>query len=262
MDTTRADEPGTGQTGKPAPVFLTGEWRHLAMVNYEVDPAILAGVVPFGTELDDYHGRVFVSMVGFLFLRVKIFGLYFPFHVNFPEVNLRFYVRRPQPDGTWRRGAVFIREIVPRLAIATVARLWYNEPYLARPMRHRVEEGGVGVSARYEWKYGRRWNHLSVETERGRSEAGEIAVGSEEEFITEHYWGYTAQRGGGSLEYQVEHPRWRVWRSQSSRLDCDVARLYGEAYVPYLAGPASSAFIAEGSPVSIRRGVLIERLRR
>ena len=121
-------------------VFLTAEWRSLAMINYEVDPAVLARFVPTGTELDDFGGRVFVSMVGFLFLKTRVFGVPIPWHQNFEEVNLRFYVRRRvegEPD--WRRGAVFIREIVPRFAIAAVAQLRYNEPYLARPMRHRVE---------------------------------------------------------------------------------------------------------------------------
>ncbi len=242
----------TGTEPEP-PIFLTGEWRHLVMVNYEVDPAILKRDVPFGTELDEYHGRVFVSMVGFMFLSTRVFGFRFPFHVNFEEVNLRFYVRRRQPDGTWRRAAVFVREIVPRLAIATVARLWYNEPYLARRMRHRIEAQATGtVSTRFEWKYGGRWNRLSLERAAGK--AREIAVGSEEEFITEHYWGYTAQRDGSSLEYHVEHPRWRAWKGTGYEFDCDVAKLYGAAYVPFLAAPASSAFIAEGSPVSIRRG--------
>ena len=246
--------PKPADTGnEEPPIFLTGEWRHLVMINYEVEPGILRQAVPYGTELDEYQGRVFVSMVGFMFLSTRVFGFRFPFHVNFEEVNLRFYVRRRQPDGTWRRAAVFVREIVPRLAIATVARLWYNEPYLARRMRHRIKarESG-GVNTRFEWKYGGRWNHLSIERVSG--EAREIAAGSEEEFITEHYWGYTAQRDGSSLEYHVEHPRWRAWKAVNYEFDCDVERLYGKEYVPFLAAPASSAFIAEGSPVSIRRG--------
>ena len=234
------------------PVFLTGEWRYLAMVNYEVDPAILKGLTPRGVELDHYQGRTFVSMVGFLFLSTRVFGCRFPFHTNFEEVNLRFYVRRPQPDGTFRRGVVFVREIVPRLAIATIARLWYNEPYIARPMRHRVGQTAQGAATRFEWKFGGRWNYLS--TTATNPVPQEIAAGSVEEFITEHYWGYTPQRDGSCLEYQVEHPRWRAWTPATYEFDCDVAALYGEAFVPFLTIPAASAFIAEGSPVSIRRG--------
>src|SRR5262245_9199655 len=117
-----------------SPRFLTAEWRYLAMINYEVDPAILHPYIPRGTELDRWQGRTFVSLVGFLFLKTRVLGLWVPFHSDFEEVNLRFYVRRRAPDG-WRRGVVFIREVVPRRAIATVARVFYNENYVARRMR-------------------------------------------------------------------------------------------------------------------------------
>ena len=230
-------------------VFLTAEWRSLAMVNYEVDPVVLARFVPAGTELDDFGGRVFVSMVGFLFLKTRIFGVPIPWHVNFDEVNLRFYVRRrvPGEDG-WRRGAVFIKEIVPRFFIATVARLLYNEPYLSRPTSHTVADG----VAEYRWLHVGRWNTLAVTTAGG--EARTIPPGSEEEFITEHYWGYNKQRDGGTMEYAVEHPRWRVWPGTAHRFDCDVAALYGPEFVPFLTARPSSMFLVEGSPVSVRRG--------
>ena len=90
-------------------VFLTAEWRNLAMLNYEVDAGLLLPFVPAGTELDDWNGKVFVSMVGFRFLKTKLFGLTIPFHSNFDEVNLRFYVRRREGDEV-RRGVVFIEE--------------------------------------------------------------------------------------------------------------------------------------------------------
>ena len=180
------------------------------MVNYEIDPAALAPLVPAGTELDELHGRVFVSMVGFLFLKTRVFGVPFPWHQNFEEVNLRFYVRRWLGEAAgWRRGAVFVREIVPKRIVATVARVIYNEPYLACPMEHRVERSPGTTAAEYRWRHAGRWNALSVTAAGGEPE--DIAPGSEEEFITEHYWGYNRQRDGGTMEYAVEHPRWRVW---------------------------------------------------
>ena len=235
------------------PVFLTADWRSLAMVNYEVDPAVLAPLVPVGTQLDEFNGRVFVSMVGFLFQKVRIFGVPIPWHTNFEEVNLRFYVRRRVPgEEGWRRGAVFIREIVPRLAIATVARVLYNEPYLARPMRHRVEQTAGFVEAEYFWRFADRWNALAVTGEGG--EPAPVTPGSEEEFITEHYWGYNRQRDGGTMEYAVEHPTWRVWNGTGYRFDCDVAALYGPEFAPFLSAAPSSAFLVEGAPVSVRQG--------
>ncbi len=237
--------------------FLSADWRHLLMLNYAVDPDLVCPFVPRGTELDAWNGTCFVSVVGFMMLDTRVFGVPVPLHRDFEEVNLRFYVRRAEPGG-WRRGVVFVREIVPRRAIAAVARLRYNEPYQAMPMRHRIEttEGALraGSSVAYGWRYRGRWNTLRG-TVAGAPERR--PPGSEPEFITEHYWGYAAQRDGGCIEYRVEHEPWRVWPVHGAELDCDVAAVYGSRFVEPLGGPASSAFVAEGSPVVVYRGLRI-----
>ncbi|MFN0058844.1 MAG: YqjF family protein [Planctomycetota bacterium] len=243
---------------EPARKFLTAEWRHLAMLNYEIDGALLESRAPRGTELDRWQGRTFVSVVGFQFLRTRLFGIAIPFHQNFVEINLRFYVRRRAQEG-WRRGVVFIKEIVPRWAVATVARVVYNESYVTRRMRQRVDLAAQGLNpndsiangVEYGWREAGRWHELRVET---TGELRALAAGSEEEFIAEHYWGYTAQRDGGALEYQVEHPPWRVWPASGARFDCDVARVYGRRFADCLSARPTSAFVADGSPVVVRRG--------
>jgi uncharacterized protein YqjF (DUF2071 family) len=232
--------------------FLTAEWRHLAMLNYEIDPSVLMPHVPLGTELDSWDGRYLVSVVGFRFLNTRVFGIPIPFHRDFEEVNLRMYVRRKTEEG-WRRGVVFIREIVPRAAIAFVARKVYNEPYIALPMGHRIEGGAGAVkSVEYTWRMAGRENRLKL-TPRGVAQL--LREGSEAEFITEHYWGYNAQRDGSTLEYRVEHPRWRVCEVADATLECDVAGLYGERFRGSLSRGPASAFLAEGSPVIVCRGV-------
>ncbi|HYR11042.1 MAG TPA: DUF2071 domain-containing protein [Longimicrobium sp.] len=236
---------------RPAAPFLTAEWRWLAMLNYEVDPALLRPLVPAGTELDAWGGVTYASVVGFMFLDTRVLGIPIPFHRDFEELNLRFYVRRKGPEG-WRRGVVFIKEIVPRFAIAAVARVVYNENYVALPMRHRlgidVQTGGM---VEYGWRLRGRWCGVRATV---RGPAGRLAEGSEEEFITEHYWGYARQRDGGTVEYQVEHPRWNVWRAESSSLDCDVAALYGPAFAEPLSAPPRSALVADGSAIVVRKG--------
>ena len=238
---------------KQAPVFLTGQWKHLAMLNYEIDSELLRRRVPRGTELDRWQGKTMVSVVGFMFLETCVLGVRVPFHVRFEEVNLRFYVRRRAETG-WRRGVVFIKEIVPRRAIAIAARLFYNENYIARPMRHLVElderaaERGV---VEYGWLSGDRWNRLRAVT---AGAARPLVDGSEAEFITEHYWGYAQQRDGGTVEYEVEHPRWSVWDVSEHALDCDVGAVYGWEFVESLSASPSSAFVALGSEITVRRG--------
>ena len=232
-------------------VFLTAGWHNLAMLNFIVDPVILEPHVPVGTELDYWQGRSYVSVVGFQFVDTKVLGIPLPFHRCFEEVNLRFYVAWPTPDGP-RRGVVFIREIAPKRLVSLVARWFYNEKYVTMPMRHRIEPPGENADGivQYEWWHGKRWQGLSA---RIHAQATSVLAGSEEEFITEHYWGYTKQQDGGTMEYAVEHPPWHVWPVSSARYDCDVAAIYGEEFVPHLREP-SSVLVADGSPVIVRRG--------
>jgi hypothetical protein len=222
------------------------------MLNYELPPEVLAPYVPAGTELDSWQGRTFASLVGFLFLDTRVRGVAVPWHRDFEEVNLRFYVRRREGDEV-RRGVVFVKEIVPRPAIAAVARLVYGERYVALPMRHATVgdplRGGMHVA--YGWRWRGRWNGIGAVVSGQPAPAVE---GSQEDFITEHYWGYSALRSGGSLEYRVEHPRWRVWPIERPVLDCDVAGLYGESFAAHFTGPPASAFLSEGSEVAVYPG--------
>ena len=236
-------------SGRAAKPFLRADWRYLAMLNFTVDPAVLQPLVPRGTELDYHGGETFVSVVGFLFLDTRVLGMRIPFHRDFEEVNLRFYVRRNMPGG-WRRGVVFIRELVPRAAIAVIARAFYDEPYSAVPMRHRISHQGDDLEVRYEWRNRRTWETLAMSAS---GEPQSAADGSHEEFITEHYWGYTARADGRTSEYQVEHPRWRLWTARTHRFDADVETLYGRQFCTVLMAQPVSAFIADGSHVEVRR---------
>ena len=232
-------------------VFLSAEWRDLVMLNYEVDSELLAQNVPRGTELHAFERRVYVSFVGFRFMRTKLFGCVpLPFHTNFEEVNLRFYVKRREGNEE-RRGVVFIREIVPRFAVAHLARVAYGENYVCHPMRHRVQANGEGIAAEYQWQVGDAWCRLRAEASGTPDYAAE---GSLDQFITEHYWGYSAQRNGGCVEYQVAHPPWRAWRATVAAFEGDAEPLYGRELARVLRRPPDSAFIAEGSPVLVFAG--------
>jgi uncharacterized protein YqjF (DUF2071 family) len=238
--------------------FLAAEWRHLTMLNYEIDPAVLHSRVPRGTELDRREGKTYVSVVGFMFLRAKVLGVPVPFHRNFEEVNLRFYVRR-EVNGEVRRGVAFIKELVPRWAIATLARLVYNENYVSLPMRHAIDgfdprgngdEPHVDPSVVYRWKLAGRWNSIRLHA---AGPAQPLEPGSLEEFIAEHYFGYCTQRDGGTIEYRVEHPPWHVWQAADAQLDCDVSQLYGPEFVDVLSRSPDTAFLADGSEVAVYR---------
>jgi hypothetical protein len=226
------------------------------MLNYIVAAEVLRPLVPAGTELDSWSGATFVSVVGFRFLSTRVMGITVPLHVNFEEVNLRFYVRRRARDG-WRRGVVFIRELVPRRGITWVAHALYNEPYTALPMRHFIgrDSHGAPEYVRYEWRRQEKWEGIYMWTS---GQTAEPQAGSQEEFITEHYWGYTRQRDGSTIEYRVAHPRWRVWQARDAELRCDTTSLYGAKFAPFLNGTPASAFLADGSSVAVHRPERIE----
>jgi len=222
------------------------------MANYLVDRRRIEPLVPRGVEIDEFHGQVYVSVVGFLFLHTRVLGLPIPWHRHFEELNLRFYVRREVADEV-RRGVVFVKEVVPRWAIAWTARVAYNENYVALPMSHEPSGWEIPPECgrvEYAWRAGGGWNRLAAEA---HGPPRPLAAGSLDEFIAEHYWGYCRQRDGGTVEYRVEHPPWNVWSPVTAELDGRVAEFYGPAFADVLARPPDSALIADGSAIAVGR---------
>lgn len=237
-------------TANSTGVFLTAEWRDLAVLSYEVDPALLRQFIPAGTELNCWNGNIFLSLVGFRFLKTRVLGIPIPFHRNFDQVNLRFYVRRREGSEV-RKGVAFIREIAPRWALAAVARATYNEKYAVLPVSHSRKSDGAALGIEYAWRFGGGWSKISLTV------SGDPALpveGSKEHFIAEHYWGYSAQREGGCLEFRVAHPSWPVWAGHNARFEGDVEELYGRDLAAALQSRPVSAFLAEGSAVTVYRG--------
>jgi uncharacterized protein YqjF (DUF2071 family) len=244
-----------------ASTFLTAEWRKLIMAQYIVDPAVLAPWLPGGIELDFYNGETFVSLVGFLFDRVRIKGISPPFHTRFEEVNLRFYVKRTMTDGAVRRGVVFISEIVSKPAITVLARALYGEAYRTAATSKLWRESADELDISYSWKVpgvrSQRWQHMAAQAD---PQPQPIAPASMEEFITEHYWGYTQRNGlisrgaGVTGEYGVAHPRWQTYPVRATQVSADFGALYGKAFANLTDRAPDHVLLAEGSAVAIREG--------
>jgi uncharacterized protein YqjF (DUF2071 family) len=230
-------------------IFLTAKWEKLAMANYEVNPQILVPYLPNHTELDFFDGKCFVSLVGFMFRNTRLKGIPIPFHQNFEEVNLRFYVRYKEGNA-WKRGTVFIKEIVPKFMISLVANTLYEEHYETRPMKHQWKFGPEKLDVEYLWKTGK-WNKFKISTS---TLPVEIKDGSEEEFITEHYWGYTQLKNGKTSEFGVEHPKWQVYNTIDYTIDCNFGLNYGQGFQFLNSEKPNSVFLAEGSEIIVRNG--------
>ena len=230
-------------------IFLTAEWRKLILINYAVDKEILEKYLPPFTVLDDWNGKHYVSIVGFMFLNTKLKGLKVPFHGNFEEVNLRFYVKY-NDNGEWKRGAVFISEIVPKPAITFIANTIYKESYRTLPMKHKWTETNEHLTVEYAWK-NVNWNKFSV-TANPTSEV--IPLNSDADFITEHYWGYTKIGKNVTSEYGVGHPRWETYPISAYEIEIDFEKNYGKDFSHLKDNKPDSIMLVEGSEIYVKNG--------
>ena len=227
--------------------FLNAEWRKLAIANYVIDPEVLKKYVPAGTEIDLWKDKCYVSLIGFMFLNTKLLGVKIPFHTNFEEVNLRFYVKRLQ-NNTWKRGVVFIKEIVPKPALTFIANTIYKEHYETLPMKHICEENNLNRTVSYLWKKNKIWHSFTVQATLNSSE---IKSSSETEFITEHYWGYAKVTDSKTNEYEVTHPKWKQYLVTHSEINVDFGAVYGTDFEFINRIKPNSVMLIEGSEITV-----------
>ena len=234
--------------------FLKAEWRKLAFANYAIDPSVLKKYVPPGTELDFWEGKCYVSLIGFMFLNTRLLGIKIPFHSNFEEVNLRFYVKRFE-NNAWKRGVVFIKEIVPKPALTLVANTLYKEHYETLAMQHNWKENTKNRAVVYKWKKNKQWHSFKVIA---ALETSEIIENSETEFITEHYWGYAKVSNSKTNEYEVTHPKWRHYMTESTQINVDFGTVYGADFEFLSSVQPNSVMLAEGSKITVERKRVLE----
>lgn len=227
--------------------FLKAGWRKLIMANYTVPEEWLLPYLPANTELDTWNGQHYVSVVGFLFVDTRMLGFKIPFHVNFEEVNLRFYVKY-NDNGNWKRGVVFIQEIVPRFALAWVANTLYKEHYVVRKMEHEWIENENSRAVEYRWLHQGNWQSISVNA---ALKGQDIEAGSETAFITEHYWGYTQVNKQKTYEYEVTHPIWQCYPVHEYEIKVDFGAAYGAAFAELSQREPQSVLLAEGSEITV-----------
>lgn len=232
--------------------FLKADWRKLVMINYCVSPEILKKYVPHGTELDLWSGECYLSLVGFMFLNTRVLGVKVPFHVNFEEVNLRFYVKRKQGE-QWKRGVVFIKEIVPKLAISLVANTLYKENYEKQKMKHSWDFS-KDLKVTYEWTAQKEWQKIQIIVD---LKPKELEAGSEAEFIAQHYWGYAKKNDTQTVEYEVTHPKWEHYTVNDFSIEVDFEKVYGKEFAFLNTSEPKSVFLVEGSEISVEKNSII-----
>ena len=235
--------------------FLKAEWRKLAIANYAIDPKILEPYVPYGTELELWNNTCYVSLVGFMFENTRVLGVKIPFHINFEEVNLRFYVKRFE-NNEWKRGVVFIKEIVPKAVITFVANTLYKEHYQTLKMKHKWEDNTNEKLVEYHWKNNSNWQSFSVKADKNESE---IPLNSETEFITEYYWGYAKYSDTKTNEYEVTHPKWNQYKVNDYEINVDFGAVYSQDFGFLTSLKPDSVMLAEGSEITVESKTTIKK---
>jgi uncharacterized protein YqjF (DUF2071 family) len=229
-------------------IFLKANWENIIMANYVIDPEILMPFLPKGVELDLFDGKCYISLVGFMFKKTKLFNVPIPFFGNFEEINLRFYVKRTEENGSTKRGVVFINETIPYPIVAWIANKLYNEHYTVVPTKHEITTGKSSKKVKFEWLLNKKWNSIAV-TATIASE--KMKQNSLERFIYEHYFGYTKIGENETEEYKLQHPSWKISEVISYAIDCDFELMYGRSFSILNYIKPEAVFIVDGSAVGI-----------
>ncbi|MBI1836868.1 MAG: DUF2071 domain-containing protein [Flavobacteriia bacterium] len=229
--------------------FLKAEWRKLILINYSIAPQQLTKFIPAGTEIDLWNGKCYISLVGFMFLKTRVLGIKVPFHSNFEEVNLRFYVKYKE-NNEWKRGVVFIKELVPKVALTLVANWIYKEHYQTVPMNHDWDSQQDNIVISYNFEIQNQIQSIKVTA---KNTLTETIQNSEAAFITEHYWGYTKQNTLTTTAYEVTHPKWQIYPIESFQINVDFGLVYGDDFIFLNDKKIESIYLAEGSEITVKK---------
>ena len=228
--------------------FLQAKWQHIIMANYAVPVNVLQKYLPKGVEIDLYQDTAYVSLVGFLFKDTRLFKIPIPKLGTFEEVNLRFYVYRKEGNEL-KRGVVFINETVPYKAVAWLANKLYKEHYTAVKTKHNWQIDTLNKKITYQWLINKKWNTISIEA---HNQSLPMQKSSFEEFIFEHYYGYTKVDANITEEYKINHPSWKINTVTATNIDCDFEANYGSNFAFLNKIEPTSVFMAEGSDIEVK----------
>lgn len=225
----------------------------MASANYEVDPYILRPYLPFGTELESFNGKHYVSLVAFRYCQTKLLNIKVPFHTMFEEINLRFYVKREVKPGVWRSEVAFTKLFFPKTALTLVAKHIYKENYETVKMRHEWREEGSNLITNYGLKNDR-WHNFELLSDK---EVTGVVSGSDDEFFSKHFWGTSQIDDKSSTLYKIEHPEWLVHPVKDSSITFDFGKVFGKDFAHLTNEEPNSVQLYDGSEVVVYRKAIL-----
>lgn len=223
--------------------FLTARWTNICMATYEVEPSLVQSHLPLGVGIDRHEGRTLVSLVAFMFERLRVKGIPIPGVQRFVELNLRFYVER-----YGQKGVIFIREIAPSRLVCAGARFLYNEPYERAPGRAMIDDDERRISVNYLVRTGTQHHNFRVVGRKPPFTPGDTTI---EHFLKERPWGFGRTKRGHLFQYKVEHPLWAIYPVDTHSIDIDWVRIYGARWRIMHEKQPVSVLLARGSDVEL-----------
>lgn len=183
------------------PWIMFQSWRDLLFAHWPVPAERMRALVPAPLELDVFEGDAWVTLAPFRVAGLRLRGLPpFPGVSDFPELNLRTYVRAAGRAGVW----FFSLDAASAMAV-TAARTLYRLPYHHAAMRLARANGWIDYSSRRM-----RGDAVFEARYRPTGEAILPVPGTLAHFLTERYALYTVLRNGRVLGVQIHHSPWNV----------------------------------------------------
>jgi uncharacterized protein YqjF (DUF2071 family) len=182
-------------------------WTDLAFLHWPVPVASLSPLVPGELEIEEFDGSAWVGIVPFEMRDVRIRGLPgVPTATDFPELNVRTYVRHRGRDGIY-----FFSLDAASLVAVLAARTFTGLRYWHANMR--IDRTTKGI-----WYESRR----VMETADGRAEligayrpVGDVFTsepGTFEYWSTERYTLFS-RWAGKPMRIDIEHERWPLQKA-------------------------------------------------
>ena len=235
-------------------VFLRSNWLRLASANYIIEPHLLDKYIPKGTVLEEHNGKHYVSLVAFRYSQTRLLNIQVPFHTNFEEINLRFYVKRKIAPHVWRSEVAFTKLFFPKTALTFVAKHIYKENYETKRMRHNWSENDRQLLTSYGLKKNR-WHDFELMTEK---ESNVIDAHSSEAFFSKHYWGTSQINDNSCTIYKIEHPEWKVFRVNDWKINFDFNKVFGSEFKHLTDNKPESVYLYDGSEVVVHKKKIIQ----
>ena len=178
--------------------ILLQSWENLSFMHWKVDKEILKKYIPKNLTLDLYKNEAYIGVIPFMMKNVRPrWGVSVPFISDFPEFNIRTYVRSKNIKGVF-----FLTLDAQSIITRIYASNFFHLPY-------RYSRGFVKRKRNsFFWKSNRIFGDYDLEGScKGIEDARCAVKGSLDEFLLERYYLFTYDQKKIKKGF-IHHKKW------------------------------------------------------